>query len=119
MYDILKLKLPNNSYVIHKYTTISLITFTENIYIFTLFYDYNQSKNVLLNNIILNYIFHIQLITKYLQGFYTGSGMDMSIYKDTNFPQQLIYGTYKLRVSYTRNNEIFGCNIYIYEVRRL
>ncbi|XP_060847243.1 uncharacterized protein LOC132926848 [Rhopalosiphum padi] len=53
-------------------------------------------------------------------GVYTsGNGMDTSIFKDANFPRQFIYGTYKLRYSYNRNNEILSCNNYVFEIKRL
>ncbi|CAH1720396.1 unnamed protein product [Aphis gossypii] len=51
--------------------------------------------------------------------FYYAPGMDISIIKKTNVPKSFLYGTYKLNVYYTRQNEIYGCQNYILEVKRL
>ncbi|CAH1720400.1 unnamed protein product [Aphis gossypii] len=51
--------------------------------------------------------------------FYDAPGMDISIIKNTNVPKSFLYGTYKFNVYYTRQNEIYGCQICILEIKRL
>ncbi|XP_015369654.1 PREDICTED: uncharacterized protein LOC107165777 [Diuraphis noxia] len=53
-------------------------------------------------------------------GVYIFPGLDTSIFnKNTNFPKTFIYGTYKLRYFYSRKNEVYGCNIYVVEIKPL
>ncbi|CAI6348051.1 unnamed protein product [Macrosiphum euphorbiae] len=52
-------------------------------------------------------------------GNYTGTGVDTSLFLNTNFPKTFVYGTYRLRYSYTRNNEVCTCLIYVFEITPL
>jgi len=54
----------------------------------------------------------------YFQGVYKGPGFDLSLFEKTNFPKSFFYGIYKFHMFYSRSNEIFGCQVYIIEVKR-
>ncbi|CAI6344630.1 unnamed protein product [Macrosiphum euphorbiae] len=51
-------------------------------------------------------------------GVYIGNGINESELKETNVPKTFFYGTYKFHVQYSRNNEKFGCQVYIIEFKR-
>ncbi|CAI6343089.1 unnamed protein product [Macrosiphum euphorbiae] len=53
-----------------------------------------------------------------LQGVFKGPGFDLLLFEKTNLPQSFFYGTYKLHMYYSRSNEIFGCQVYIIEIKR-
>ncbi|XP_029344506.1 uncharacterized protein LOC115033005 [Acyrthosiphon pisum] len=52
-------------------------------------------------------------------GNYTGTGVDTSLFSNTNLPKTFVYGTYRLRYYYTRNNEVYTCLIYVFEIKPL
>jgi len=52
------------------------------------------------------------------QGFYKIAGIDTDTFMNTNFPKSFFYGTYKFRVTYTKNNEVYTCFIIVLEVKR-
>jgi len=53
------------------------------------------------------------------QGVYIiSSGIDTNVFMDANFPKSFFYGTYKFRVSYTKNNEVYACFTFVVEVKR-
>lgn len=56
----------------------------------------------------------------YFQGAYISPGMNVkSICENSNFPKMFIYGTYKFHIIYyTRKNEIFGCQGFIFDMKR-
>ncbi|XP_060847262.1 uncharacterized protein LOC132926864 [Rhopalosiphum padi] len=51
-------------------------------------------------------------------GFYTASGVDTSIFKNSNLPKTFLYGTYKFYIYFSRKNEIFACQVFILELKR-
>ncbi|CAI6349846.1 unnamed protein product [Macrosiphum euphorbiae] len=53
-------------------------------------------------------------------GAYISPGMNVqSICENSNFPKMFIYGTYKFHIIYyTRKNEIFGCQGFIFDMKR-
>lgn len=75
---------------------------------FILFISFNIFSIILLTNIIF----------LFFQGNYTGPGVDTSILNKSNFPKTLIYGTYRVHMTYTRDHKIYGCTVYIIEVLR-
>lgn len=54
----------------------------------------------------------------YFQGIYIAPGFDSAIFMNTNIPKTLIYGPMKLHIFYSRKNEVFGCQVYILEIKR-
>ncbi|XP_022161683.1 uncharacterized protein LOC111027582 [Myzus persicae] len=53
-----------------------------------------------------------------LPGVYKSPGFDLSLFDKSNFPKSFFYGTYKFRMFYSKSNEIFGCQVYIIELKR-
>ncbi|XP_026808080.1 uncharacterized protein LOC113550424 [Rhopalosiphum maidis] len=53
-----------------------------------------------------------------LPGIYISPGLDPLLFKESNLPKSFFYGTYKVNVYYTKNNQIFGCQAFIIEVKR-
>ncbi|XP_060834898.1 uncharacterized protein LOC132917918 [Rhopalosiphum padi] len=50
---------------------------------------------------------------------YISSGVNPSIFEKSNFPKELIYGTYKMHIIFnSRKNDIFGCVVFIIEIKR-
>ncbi|XP_027849169.2 uncharacterized protein LOC114128784 [Aphis gossypii] len=52
------------------------------------------------------------------KGFYKLANIDTDTFMNTNFPKSFFYGTYKFRVTYTKNNEVYTCFIIVLEVKR-
>ncbi|XP_015369653.1 PREDICTED: uncharacterized protein LOC107165776 [Diuraphis noxia] len=53
-------------------------------------------------------------------GVFIFPAIDPSIFnKNTNFPKTFVYGTYKLRIFFSRKNEVCSCNIYVIEIKPL
>jgi len=55
------------------------------------------------------------------QGVFVAPGLVFSpaLMRSTNFPQSFVYGTYRVRLFLTKNNEAYGCVIFVCEVKRL
>ncbi|KAF0767852.1 Uncharacterized protein FWK35_00025647 [Aphis craccivora] len=45
------------------------------------------------------------------RGVYKLSGLDTAIFSSANFPKTFFFGSYKFRLFYTKNNEVYGCFI--------
>jgi hypothetical protein len=54
----------------------------------------------------------------YLQGIYIASGVDTSILKNSNLPKTFLYGTYKVYIYFSQQNEIIGGQVVIVELKR-
>ncbi|XP_050053687.1 uncharacterized protein LOC126549170 [Aphis gossypii] len=52
------------------------------------------------------------------KGFFKLAGIDTDTFKNTEFPKSFFYGTYKFRVMYTKNNEVYACFTFVIEVKR-
>jgi len=52
------------------------------------------------------------------QGVYKLSGLDTAIFSSANFPKTFFFGSYKFRLFYTKNNEVYGCFILVLELKR-
>ncbi|CAI6348858.1 unnamed protein product [Macrosiphum euphorbiae] len=50
-------------------------------------------------------------------GNYTAIGVDTSLFLNTNLPKTFVYGTYRLRYYHTRNNEVYSCVLYVFEIK--
>ncbi|XP_026807143.1 uncharacterized protein LOC113549859 [Rhopalosiphum maidis] len=52
------------------------------------------------------------------KGFYIAPGVDTSILKNSNLPKTFLYGTYKVHIYLSQQNEIVGGQVVIVELKR-
>jgi len=65
-----------------------------------------------------NWFLYLINLFLYFQGVYIAPGFDLSFFEKSNFPRSFFYGTYKFRIFYSKANEIFGCQLYIVDIKR-
>jgi len=53
----------------------------------------------------------------YFQGVHVMKGFDVAEFMKSNVPKSFFYGTFIIRLSYSRKNEILGCTIIIVEIK--
>jgi len=52
------------------------------------------------------------------QGTFISTGVNTSLFEKGNWPKIFFYGHYKFRFYYSKNNEIYGCIIFVIHIKR-
>lgn len=79
--------------------------------------DDKQTYNAIL--ILMTEMIFILFFFFHFQGLHISTGADTSlIEKDSEFPKQFFYGTYKFHTKFLKNKDMYGCFVLIVEIKR-